>query len=50
VGGDGATGALDRGWETAEAADDSEPTQRRSSGESSRAEEGKRGNTARWNG
>jgi hypothetical protein len=49
VGGGGATGALDRGWEAAEAADDGEPRQWRSSGESTRAEEGKRGNAARWN-
>jgi hypothetical protein len=33
----------------AEAADDGEPRQRRSSGESSQAEEGKRGNAAHWN-
>jgi hypothetical protein len=50
VGGGGATRALDRGWKMAEAADDGEPRQRRSFGESSRAEEGKRGNVARWNG
>jgi hypothetical protein len=50
VGGGGATGALDRGWEVAEAADDGEPRQRRSSGERTRAEEGKKGNAARWNG
>jgi hypothetical protein len=50
VGGGGATGALDRGWETVEAADDGEPRQRRSSSESSRAEEEKRGNAAQWNG
>jgi hypothetical protein len=34
MGGGGATGALDRGWEAAEAAVDGEPRQRRSSGES----------------
>jgi hypothetical protein len=49
VGGGDATGALDRGWEAVEVADDGEPRQRRSSGESTRAEEGKRGNAARWN-
>jgi hypothetical protein len=32
VGGGGATGALDRGWEVAEAADDGEQVLRRSSG------------------
>jgi hypothetical protein len=32
VSGDGATGALDQGWETAEAADDGEQELRRSSG------------------
>jgi hypothetical protein len=49
VGDGGATGALDQGWEAAEAADDGEPRQRRSSDESTRAEEGKNGNAARWN-
>jgi hypothetical protein len=33
VGGGGATGALDRGWEAAKAANDGELRQRRSSGE-----------------
>jgi hypothetical protein len=33
VGGSSATGALDRGWEAAEAADDGEQELRRSSGE-----------------
>jgi hypothetical protein len=33
VGGGGAIGALDQGWEAAEAGDDGEPRQRRSSGE-----------------
>jgi hypothetical protein len=49
VGGGDATGALDQGWEAAEAADDGEPRQRRTSAESTRVEEGKRGNAARWN-
>jgi hypothetical protein len=44
VGGGGAAGALDRGWEAAGAAVDGEPRQRRSSGESTRAEEERRGN------
>jgi hypothetical protein len=47
VGCGGATGALDRGWE---AADDSGQGLQRSPGEGSRAEEGRRGNAARWNG
>jgi hypothetical protein len=46
VGGGGASGALDRGWEAAEAADDGKPRQRRSSSESTRAEEGRRSNAA----
>jgi hypothetical protein len=50
VGGGDAAGVLDCGWEAAEAADDIKSRQRRSSGESSLAEEGKRGNAARWNG
>jgi hypothetical protein len=49
VGGGGATRTLDRGREAAEAADDGEQELRRSSGESTRAEEGKRGNAVRWN-
>jgi hypothetical protein len=48
--GGGATGALDRGWEAAEAADNGELRQRRSSGKRTRVEEGKKGNAARWNG
>jgi hypothetical protein len=50
VGCGGATGALDRGWEAAEAADDGEPRQRQSSGEGSRVEEERRSNAAWWNG
>jgi hypothetical protein len=50
VGCGGATGALNRGWEAAKAADDGEPRQRWSSGEGSRAEEEKRSNAAWWNG
>jgi hypothetical protein len=49
VGGGSAAGALDRGWEAAGVAVDGEPRQRRSSGESTRAEEEKKGNAARWN-
>jgi hypothetical protein len=50
VGGGDAAGVWDCGWEAAEVADDSEQELRWSSGESSRAEEGKRGNAAGWNG
>jgi hypothetical protein len=46
----GATGALDRGCGAAEAADDCEPRQWRSSGEGSRAEEERRSNAAWWKG
>jgi hypothetical protein len=48
VGGGGAAGALDRGWEVAEAAVNGEPRQRRSSGESTRAQEERRGNAVEW--
>jgi hypothetical protein len=48
VGGGGAAGALDRGWEAAEAAVDGEPRQRWSSGESTPAEEERRGNAVQW--
>jgi hypothetical protein len=47
VGCDGATGALNRGWE---AADDGGQELRRSSGEGSRVEEEIRSNAAWWNG
>jgi hypothetical protein len=50
VGCGGAVGALACGCEAAEAADDGEPRQRWSSGEGSRAEEGRRSNAASWNG
>jgi hypothetical protein len=50
VGCGGATGALDRGCGVAEAADEGEPRQWRSSGEGSRAEEERRSNAAWWNG
>jgi hypothetical protein len=50
VGCGGAVGALACRCGAAEAADNGEPRQQRSSDESSRAEEGKRGNAARWNG
>jgi hypothetical protein len=48
VGGRGAAGALDRGWEAAGAAVDGESRLRRSSGESTRAEEERRGNAMKW--
>jgi hypothetical protein len=50
VGCGGAVGALACWCGVAEAADDCEPRLRWSSGEGSRAEEGRRSNTARWNG
>jgi hypothetical protein len=50
VGCGGAIGALDRGWEAVEAADDGEPRQQRSSGEGSQAEGERRSNVAWWNG
>jgi hypothetical protein len=50
VGCGGAVGALDRGWEAVEAADDGEPRQRRSFDEGSRAEKGRRSNAAWWSG
>jgi hypothetical protein len=46
VGCGSATGALNRGWEVAEAADDSGQELWRSSGEGSRAEEERRSNAA----
>jgi hypothetical protein len=46
----GAVGALACGCGAVEAADDGEPRQRRSYGEGSRADEGKRSNATRWNG
>jgi hypothetical protein len=49
VGCGGATGALNRGWEAVEAADDGGQELRRSSGEGSRAEEGRRNNAEWWN-
>jgi hypothetical protein len=48
VGGEGATGALDRGWEVAGAAVDGKPRQRQSSGESTRAEKERRGKAMQW--
>jgi hypothetical protein len=44
VGGGGAAGALDRGWDAV----DGESRQRRSSGESTRVEEERRGNSMPW--
>jgi hypothetical protein len=46
----GATGALNRGWEAAEAADDGVQELRWSSSKGNRAEEGRRSNAAWWNG
>jgi hypothetical protein len=48
VGGGGAAGALDRGWEAAGVAVDGDPRQRGSSDKSTRAEEERRGNAMQW--
>jgi hypothetical protein len=50
VGCSGAVGALACGCGAAEAADDGEPRQRRSSGKGSLAEEERRSNVVWWNG